>query len=359
MKQLLFISFLLVSGTAFSQYVIKGKVVDKATRKPLQAASVFAQNTTFGTLTDSAGDFRLKLPDGGYDLAATFTGYEIASQRINSASANESIVIELKVKEKSLEEVSIVSTGEVKDGWKKYGTFFTENFIGKTDFAKQSVITNPEVLKFFFSKKKNRLKVIASDPLVVANNALGYNIKYAVDSFMYEYNTSTTMFVSYPLFEEMNGTDAQKAVWQQNRQKAYYGSVLHFMRSLYNKTLEDQGFEVQLLAKQGNKETPVQVKNFYGALNYSKTDSTGTVDFFPNQPDVIIIYQKAKPEPAYIQFDPTARKDIQVSYLTIDPNKAITIEGNGYYYDQSDIIANGYWGFVKIANMLPYDYYPN
>jgi hypothetical protein len=358
MKQIvLILSLVVFSVVANAQYVITGTVVDKATRKPLPSASVFAQNTTFGTLTDSSGNFRLKLPEGGYDIAVSYTGYEITSQRVSSSN-NESLVIELKPKEKSLGEVSIVATGEVKNGWKKYGTFFTENFIGKTEFAKQAVITNPEVLRFFFSKKRNRLKVIADSPLVVANNALGYNIRYAVDSFMHEFTTNTTSFVSYPLFEEMSGNAAQQEIWKQNRQKAYYGSVLHFMRSLYNKTLADQGFEVQFLVKNNGNEQTVPLKNVYGALNYAMNDSTKTVDFIPNQPDMVVIYEKAKPEQAYLDFDPTAKRGFQVSYFSITPNQAITIENNGYYFDQMDIITNGYWGFEKIANMLPYDYYP-
>ena len=355
---------LIFSLTLFSflanaqQFTITGKIVDKNTKQPLPSASVFAQNTTFGTLSDSSGNFKLKLPEGGYDIAVSYTGYEISSQRISTASASESLLIELKPKEKSLGEVSIVFTGEVRDGWKKYGTFFTENFIGKTEFAKQAVITNPEVLKFYFSKKRNRLKVIADSPLVVANNALGYNIKYAVDSFMYEYTTSTTAYVSYPLFEEMTGNAAQQQVWKENRKKAYYGSVLHFMRSFYTKTLADQGFEIQFLVKNSDNEQSIPVKNMYGALNYTKIDSTNTVEFIPNQPDMVVIYEKAKPEAAYLEFDPGAKKGFQVSYLTIAPNQTVTIENNGYYYDQLDIITNGYWGFEKIANMLPYDYYP-
>jgi len=359
MKQIvLILSLVVFSVVANAQYVITGTVVDKTTRKSLPSASVFAQNTTFGTLTDSSGNFRLKLPEGGYDIAVSYTGYEITSQRISSSANTESLVIELQPKEKSLGEVSIVATGEVKNGWKKYGTFFTENFIGKTEFAKQAVITNPEVLRFFFSKKRNKLKVIADSPLVVANNALGYNIRYAVDSFMHEYTTNTTSFVSYPLFEEMTGTAAQQEAWKQNRQKAYYGSVLHFMRSLYTRKLDEQGFEVQFLIRSGGSEQTVPLKNIYGALNYAMNDSTRTVDFIPNQPDMIVIYTKAKPEQAYLDFDPTAKKGFQVSYFSITPTITITIENNGYYFDQSEITTNGYWGFLKIANMLPYDYYP-
>ena len=275
--------------------------------------------------------------------------------RVSSSNANEPLAIELKPHEKSLEEVSIVASNEVKDGWKKYGDFFVDKFIGRTEFGKQAVVKNPEVLHFYFSKKRNRLKIVSGEPLIVDNNALGYTIKYAMDSLIHEYNSNTTTYVSYPLFEEMTGTPAQQNIWKQNRQKAYNGSILHFMRSLYYKSLSDNGFEVQL--RHNDDDPGIALKNHtYGALNYLHDDSTRTVQFNPNQPNMIIIYDRMKPEPAYIAFDPTAPKNIQVSYLSIA--QPIIIEENGYYYDQSDITTNGYWGFEKIANMLPYDYKP-
>ena len=39
-------------------------------------------------------------------------------------------------------------------------------------------------------------------------------------------------------------------------------------------------------------------------------------------------------------------------------DESIVIEQNGYYYDQTDITTNGYLGFKKIGDMLPYDYLP-
>lgn len=358
MRQTLFlIALLFISTHIFSQaiYTITGKVMDKNTKAPLQGASVFAQNTTFGVATDAEGNFRLKLPGGGYELIITFTGYETESVRISSTTAD-NLVIELTPKEKSLQEVSVVASNEVQDGWQKYGQFFTENFIGKSEFSQQTNIKNPEVLKFYFSKRRNRLKVLASEPLLVENFALGYNIKFAIDSFTYEYDNNTAQFIGYPLFEEMLGTADKGAVWQQNRNKAYKGSLLHFMRSLYNKTLADEGFEVQFLVKNNDEEKTIPLKNPYLALNYLRDDSTNTVEFRPNQPDMAVIYTKAKPGEAYLTFDPKAKKDFQVSTVSVTKGESIVIEENGYFFEQTDIITNGYWGFEKVGNMLPYDY---
>ena len=360
MKLILFLLFIFFSLATFSQvthYNITGKVIDKNSKLPLPGASVFAQNTTFGVATDANGDFKLKLPNGGYEVVITFTGYETESIRISTANAGDNnLLIEVRPKERSMEEVSVVATNEVKDGWQKYGSFFTENFIGKTQLSKQCFIKNPEVLKFFFSKKRNRLKVMANEPLIVINDALGYQIKFAIDSFTYEYANNVNQFVGYPLFEEMQGTVEKQTVWQQNRLKAYNGSQLHFMRSLFNKSLSDEGFEVQFLVKNNEDQISIPLKNLYGALNYSKEDSTNTVEFKPNQPDMAVIYNQAKPEQAYFEFDPKEEKDFQLSTLIIVPGESIIIEENGYFFDQKDITTNDYWGFKKVGDMLPYDY---
>ncbi|MDQ6763588.1 MAG: carboxypeptidase-like regulatory domain-containing protein [Bacteroidota bacterium] len=340
-------------------YTIKGKIVDKNTKAPLQGASVFAQNTTFGVASDSSGNFTLRLPDGGYSIIVTYSGYETESVRAsNTSSENDNLVIEIGAKEKSLEEVSIAISSEVKDGWEKYGVFFTQNFLGQTKFARQAIIQNPDALHFYFSKKRNRLKVLATEPLTVQNFALGYTLKFAIDSFTYEYGTNANLFVGYPLFTEMAGTPDQKATWAENRAMAYKGSIVQFMRSLYHQTLTDDGYELQFIEKKNDKEASVPLTDLYAELNYEKDSSTSTIEFHPQQTNISVIYNKAKPEQEYLDYNQLAGKNLQVSRLIFAPDEVISIEQNGYYFDQTDITTNGYMGFKKIADMLPYDYEP-
>ena len=360
-KTILFVATVIIAVSAFSQntyYYISGKVIDAVSKQPLQAASVFAQNTTQGAATDAAGNFKLGLPNGGYDLVITFTGYQTETKRITTAdAADKNIVIELKQKEKAMEDVVVRSTGEVKDGWEKYGDFFIENFIGKTENSKNCSIKNKEAVHFYFSKKRNRLKVLATEPIEIENNALGYSIKYTVDSFTYEYNTQVSLYTGYPLFTEMQTTDtAKQHLWAVNRVKAYNGSLLHFMRSLHQKKLKEEGFEIQFLIKNNDKETAFPLLNFYGAVNYTKDDSTNTVEVMPNQNDVVLIYNKALPEENYLIANPDEPAKFQMSVLSFIPKQSLIIEENGYYFEQTDIIINQYLGWKKMADMLPYDY---
>ena len=86
-----------------------------------------------GADEDASGNFKLLLPNGGYNLVVTFTGYHTETKRISTGDAeNKSIVIEIKQQQKEMQDVVVKATYEVADGWEKYGNFFLENFIGKT-----------------------------------------------------------------------------------------------------------------------------------------------------------------------------------------------------------------------------------
>ena len=352
--------FILFSGTGFSQstYVITGKIIDAGTKQPLQAASVFAQNTTIGTATGTEGNFKLELPVGGYELVVTFTGYQTETRRITTTdAADKNIVIEMRQQQKELQDVVIKSSNEVKDGWEKYGDFFVDNFIGKTENSKLCVIKNTSALKFYFNKRRNRLKVLASEPLEIVNSALGYRIKYTLDSFTHEYATQSSIYSGYPLFEELQpSTITEKERWEANRLLVYNGSLLHFMRSLYSRKLKEEGFEIQFLISFNEMENAIPVKDIYGGMNYSKDDSTLIVEVMPNQKNIAIIYNNARPSAMYLEANPEVSDKFQLSVLSFLPEARIGIEQNGYFFDQNDITINQYLGWKKMADMVPYDF---
>lgn len=353
----------LAAATCFSQpvnFYISGTVVSRETNLPMAGASVFAQNTTFGTVTNGEGKFSLQLPAGGYEIAVTFTGYTTETKRITSSEGEtRNLAFELKQKEKEMEAVSVVATTEVKNGYEKYGNFFLDHFIGRTANSASCSIRNPEALKFYFSKKRNRLKVTATEPLQIENRALGYHIKYSLDSFTHAYETQVSLYTGYPLFEEMvTGDSIQQQLWVTERHKAYKGSLLHFMRSIYHKELKEEGFEIQFLISYNSKDTAFIPKNIYTALNYQKDDSTQSVEFRPNQQMIGVLYTKEKPAAGFLAENKQASGDFQFSILNFAAGQSVIIEQNGYYFDQTDISISEYWTWDKVADQLPYDYIP-
>jgi hypothetical protein len=205
MKKILLFTLLCFSfifGFSQSGFTVSGKVFDSASKEPLAFASVFCQNTTQGTATNKEGTFHLSLKEGGYDLVITYTGYRSKMIRISPEMKTNELEIEMVKEEKSIEEVVIRSSNEVKDGWTKYGKFFLENFIGTTPFSSRCVLVNPEVLKFYYFKKSEKLKVLADSPLIIYNNALGYNLRYNLDSFLFMYKTDICSYTGLSFYEE-------------------------------------------------------------------------------------------------------------------------------------------------------------
>ncbi|MBK7305746.1 MAG: carboxypeptidase-like regulatory domain-containing protein [Chitinophagaceae bacterium] len=354
----LLIAFYSIPAFSQSGYTISGKIIDAATKQPLLGASVFAENTTIGTATNDQGFFTLRLPGGGYSIAVTFTGYQTETKRVTAGDAgNNEMVIEIKKKEKAMEEFVVKSTSEVADGLAKYGEFFLENFIGKTANSKECYIKNKEVLKFFYYRRTKRLKILATAPLEIVNDALGYTVKYQLDSFVHEYNTQVSLYTGNPLFQEMQSTDqAQVEKWNAARKVAFNGSILHFMRSMYNKKLKEEGFEIQFIVKNNEKETAVPVKNFYGAVNYNMDDSSKMVDIFPRQKEVAVIYKNEGSSDMYLATNTDASSKFQLSVLSFLPDESLNIEQNGFYFEQNDITINGYWAWEKVGDMLPYNF---
>ena len=339
---------------AFAQFTVSGKVVDSASKEPLPGASVFCQNTTIGTVTNKQGEFSLNLKPGGYELIISYTGYQTKLIRINSSEAN-SLNIEMPKEDKSMSEVVIKSSNEVPDGWQKYGNFFIDNFIGTTPNAGKCVLQNPEVLKFYFLKKSNKLRVLATEPLIISNKALGYNLRYELDSFVYQYKTDISLYRGYCLFTEADTTDNVKQTWKAAREKAYFGSKLHFMRSYFDSTLKENGFLIDLLSENNNMKFD-QVTNPYDTSYYAFIDSTNEAELdYPRK--FSVTYMKAKPEPEYLKkFNMPKNVGTQISYIEL--LNGIAIKENGYYYDQKDWINQGYWSWKNLGDLLPYDFVP-
>jgi len=348
---------LLFSHAAFSQektFPVDGQVIDAKSGQPLNGASVFCQNTTVGTLSKEDGSFHLRLANGGYDLIISYTGYETQTIRIGKDHRPaDSLRVQLKEQDKSLEQAVVTGSTEVADGWAKYGQFFLDNFIGTTPNAAQCVLENKDVLKFYFYKKRNKLRVKATDMLVITNNALGYKIKYQLDSFVYYYDGNVGSYTGYPLFEVLQGSPDQEATWKQNRLYSYSGSRLHFIRSLYDSTLDDEGFVLELADSSSNNKFK-KVENPYDPQIYSRDSGDLEISV---QGRLRVSYTSQAPDKKYlIENKYPLTTGVQISALDIV--NGFVIEENGYFYDQADVTNIGYWSWKKLAELLPYDYLP-
>ena len=85
---LLILSFLVLmlispAGLLAQKAEVKGKVLDKATNKPLVGATVTIKSMRLGAITDKDGMYSFKVPEGKYYIRAQFIGYENTSKQIS------------------------------------------------------------------------------------------------------------------------------------------------------------------------------------------------------------------------------------------------------------------------------------
>ena len=342
----------------------KGLLLDKLTNQPIAGASVFINSSGIGTVSGSDGRFDLsKFIKAKFEypvLTIAVMGYETATY--NLANAKGDVVIYLNPLVRELETVTV--NAAIKNGWEKYGREFIKSFLSYSEFSKLCTIENPEVLKFYYDANQNILKVIARKPLIIQNNALGYKITYWLESFDHNFNTRILSYSGLTYYEDLirpNKRKAQAARWILNRESAYEGSVMHFIRSVHAGTLASSGFIVRRLDKvEGNRKG--RYSNVVDPKILVEADFSDTIE---NQKIIqfskylYVLYDKELEElPYLIKLEPF-KKPIpapQTSIVQLVGTDAVKIFANGHLEPAISFFLDGYWSYEKLDKLLPLDY---
>lgn len=398
-----------LSALAQGKGRIMGTVVNATTGVPIASASIFISGTSRGTASNASGQFILTdVPvKGSYELVISSIGFTTLIFPFAGDSLPPLTTFQLKPKVTELE--SIVVEPWEKDGWEKWGRLFTESFIGSTDASRHCHIKNYKSIRFRHNKKKNTLVAVSDEPLIIENKALGYRIQYQLEDFIYNMRERTLLYVGYTLFEDLS-EDRNRIPrrWVVNRRKAYEGSMMHFIRSLYTNQLLPDGFEVQRMIKEPNREKE-RVRKEYASLwrrnigtgrrimmgrgdsSIIVDDSSAYYSRILRQPDFIdklvsgpltadslvtrrdtasrllqfpdylhITYKKGLEEDEYLKRHGEMRKPwhprSQLFLLTGGP---LVIEPSGGYFPPQELFSLGYWAWSeKVSHLLPIDFDP-
>lgn len=370
MRSLLFL-LLLLTLTAHAQLTLTGRVVNGETDEPLPFASVFLANTTKGTTADDKGSFTLtNLQAGRFEMVVSSVGYETFSFPVYTDKPK-TYVIRLKP---STDLMEVKVKARRSPNWDKHLSFFIQNFIGTSQNALNCRLLNPKVVWFDEDDETHVLKAGANEPLIIENNALGYRIKYLLESFVYDKSQHFLSYLGHPVLEEMEARSPRQAKrWMENRRTTYYGSTMHFMRALHTRCVGEEGFVLNRIAEQLDIEnqrpgkepikTRILVRKILPVDSLIDADSSSaSVTMLKFRPLIQVTYLKEKEETEYSRTHAplvTNRDRIgQVSVLhMLSPN--VLVEANGNYYEPLGILFEGYWSWEKVAEMLPLNYEPD
>ncbi|MDX1471146.1 MAG: hypothetical protein R3213_06590, partial [Flavobacteriaceae bacterium] len=159
-----------------------------------------------------------------------------------------------------LDEVVVIAD----DGWTREEKIeeFRKHYLGESVNGKTSKVMNEEDLILHFDKTKNQLRASTKAPILIKNRSLKYDIIVDLKEFEINYNfvskNKKRLDVNYVYY---SGSNFFKSLQEQptvrtiaKRNEAYKTSLLHFMRSLAQEELRDNGYRVYM----GNKLVPTK-----------------------------------------------------------------------------------------------------
>ena len=315
----------------------------------------------------------------------------------------------------SLDEVTIkVKKTHRKNYFDIYYPQFKKEFLGTSVLAYNCNILNPEMLNLEFNDQTNQLTATSSDFLKIDNPDLGYEVKYLLVNFSLNVITRELHYDGPVQFTEMKGTPAQERNWQENRENAYEGSNMHFLRSIIDDKLEGNDFRVYRLAKYANpnrppdsvitaeikekekeQKLPVEIIRIRGidldSLTYWKKKfkepkilqtlfpyplnrmellmpgaEPGLFAFGCDSDKLVIDYEK---DLHYIDIK-KLQDLVNLNYVVSKPgNKNLSIvelnepffffDANGIITDPNSIKLSGVWAKNRVADLLPVNYQPS
>ena len=368
---ILFIFFPII---LFSQMKIKGSVINEE-GKGINAAKVYLDGSTFQVLTDTNGEFELDVPAHNYQLIVQKDLYESAFVSILK-NTNQKFKITLYTEEIHLKEAVVSALN--KEDRTYFLNQFKNLFLGRKSAAELCKILNEDDLRISFRTEERILKVSSKKPILIQNQFLGYHVEYNLVHFEYDYSTGILSILGSSNFKEMKGSDSKLKKWKLNRSNSYNGSVEHFMKSLYQNNLADEGFDVKRLVR---KENPDYLKfkeefeNSLSRIKINKPIPPKIISYLINQPVPIDSLVTEKNQLKYLNFNGLysveylkGKEDVdyakknnkngfksnQISVFSI--HETIQLFADGTYYHPENLLVEGYWSYKKMADLLPIDY---
>lgn len=378
--------------------ILSGKIVDSESNEALPSATVFINNTTYGTTANEKGEFSLRVKAGKFELVVSMVGYDPVVHLIDTEKLPKSFLVKLKSSENLLQSVTVNAKRD--EEWYQNLKIFKENFLGKSEVAQKCELLNPEALIIVFDPQTAVLEVKATEILKINNPALGYKLSYLLQSFRYDMRSGYLTYMGFPHFQNLKSSRLSNRT-KRNRIRAYNGSLMHFVRSARERKLEEDGFNLRRLIRKPNPQRPSdaeisqareQLRSRASGIRLDPTDPASVIISKAGLPKIVetldttrvpyktylfddghntimkyegyfqVVYAREKEEMGFVQSTSPLGKvrtpTWQTSVISLLRAESILLEPAGNIVEPLDVLLEGYWGWEKIGDLLPLDFDP-
>ena len=357
---------LYLSSRAQTLHVISGNVSDEK-NMPLRGATIFLTGRMNITVSDVKGNFSLEnLKTGNYSIVITMIGYKPLVKDVSIHDQDLKLTFQLEQQATYLKAVTV----KPDKSRLQYLEIFKKQFLGESENASQCKILNSEILTFNYDKKAGNLAASTDEILTIKNQALGYQIKYLLLNFKYDESKNAVIYEGYPSFEELKGTQEEEAQWKMNRRIAFLGSIHQFIRSVYDENCRAEGYIVYKIKNRSPFDLSVINKHLikidyrqvsFDSLLTVKDDHFKTLNF---KDALYVIYTKGREQVNFkdknysLDGIYTDRWLPEGQVSIVNYFGPVSIDENGLFMPTSNLYFEGYMGWEKIADLVPYEYTP-
>jgi len=213
---------------------VSGRILDAQTKKGIQDANIFINQSTIGTFTSAKGFYAFTdIPEGFYDLLIFKRGYSpfVSRLRIESGK-NYSINLEMKPEDKNKAIYSRKTREKIPDKKKFIRTLF------KITPQDSCVINNLESLEL--TQRSDGDYIFNEEALTIENKLTGYQVLYYVLPFNTNFGND---LLGYYWFKPMTPkSQLELNNFESNRLKNFQGSARHLLSAIVNGGQKPEGF---------------------------------------------------------------------------------------------------------------------
>jgi hypothetical protein len=240
-----------------------------------------------------------------------------------------------------------------KDGNRRENyELFKKCFIGETANAPYCTIQNAKELIVYRKSNDSNLVAYSVKPLIIKNSAFGYEIVYDLKTFHYNLHTKHLRFSGDYYFQDISNHKRKNSSTKNNRLIAYYGSRMHFLRSLFTDSLSQENFTLLDAKKDSTGEWWIQSDTIHEKDLQLSLSPDSKALYHPN----LVAIKYADKHPELYPLWETARPDTYTSMITF--SDSLQVYKNGYYSDFYNLTWSGYMANDRVAELFPFDFVP-
>lgn len=273
LKHFILVSLIFPWICLVSSQSISGIITDINTSQPVEYANVYIQGSTSGAVSNQDGYFEFESDIIHGQLIISHVSYETSVIELGN-SQKSGLLIALNPRIYDFIPVSIKSKDQRVANLKH----FREEFLGSDYWGNHATIENDSVLVFsveYYSdtitKRSLRgpikkFEAKATSPIIISLPKLGYTLQYDLVRYIETDEPVLGKVISssgYSYYTPMRDASFRKQRnINRNRIRAYYYSPQHFIRSLYNNHLKENGYLVHEELS-GAKTNQINYNYFY------------------------------------------------------------------------------------------------